>query len=390
MLKKLKASLDNGMCTGILLTDLSKAFDCISHELIIAKLYAHGFTKNSLSLVCDYLTQRKQRTRIRNKNSSWREIIYGVPQGSILGPLLFNIYINDLFLFSEEFLMCNYADDCSLYEFSDTVEQVIIKLEKDENLLIQWYKNNYLKPNPEKWHRLLNEIGNEHCAKIEQQFILNSANEKVLGVFFDNRLNFKCHLNKLCKKASQKLYALARVSNFMSCNQRKSIMNAFISSQFNYCPLLWMCHNRSLNTYINKIHHRALSIVYRDNTSSFDTLLEKSGTVSIHHRNIQSLAIEIFKSLNNLSPSLMSELFKVKETKYDLRTGNQLKSNVPRTTSYGIDSVSYLASKIWSQVPIDIKNCNTLDRFKKMIKTWTPSSCPCRLCKVYISNVGFI
>ena len=156
-------------------------------------------------------------------------------------------------------------------------------------------------------------------------------------------------------------------------------MNAFVSSQFNYCPLLWMCHNRSLNTQINKIHHRALSIVYRDNTSSFDTLLEKSGTVSIHHRNIQSLAIEIFKSLNNLSPSLISELFKMKETKYDLRTGNQLKSNVPCTTSYGIDSVSYLASKIWSQVTIDIKNCNTLDRFKKMIKTWAPRSCPCRL-----------
>ena len=136
--------------------------------------------------------------------------------------------------------------------------------------------------------------------KIGQQFILNSANEKVLGVFFDNKLNFKCHLNKLCKKASQKLHALARVSNFMSCNLRKIIMNAFISSQFNYCPLLWMCHNRSLNTQINKIHHRALSIVYRDNTSSFETLLEKPGSVSIHHSNIQSLVIEILKSLNNL------------------------------------------------------------------------------------------
>ena len=92
----------------------------------------------------------------------------------------------------------------------------------------------------------------------------------------------------------QKLHALARISNFMSCNQRKIIMNAFISSQFNYCPLLWMCHSRSLNTQINKIHDRALSIVYRDNASSFETLLEKS--VSVHHSNIQSLAIEIFKS----------------------------------------------------------------------------------------------
>ena len=286
--------------------------------------------------------------------------------------------------------MTNYADDCSPYEFSYTTEEVIIKLENDANLLIEWHKNNYLKPNPKKWHLLLSERGNELSVKIGQQLILNSEDEKVLGVFFDNSFNFNCHINKLCKKASQKLHALGRVSNFMSCNQRKIIMNAFISSQFNYCPLLWMCHSRSLNTQINKIHHRALSIIYRDNTSSFETLLEKSGSVGIHHRNIQSLAIEIFKSLNNLSPSIMPEVFKLKGTKYELRTGINLQYNNHCTTSYRIDSVSYLAPKIWSQIPTEIKNCKTLNKFKNLIKTWMPRSCPCRLCKVYVSNEGFI
>ena len=144
----------------------------------------------------------------------------------------------------------------------------------------------------------------------------------------------------------QKFHALARVSNFMSCNQRKIIMSAFISSQFNCCPLIWMCHNRSLNTQINKIHHRKLSIIYRDNTSSSGILLEKSGSVSIHHRNIQSLAIEIFKSLNNLSPAIMSELFKLKETKYKLRIAISLQSDNPRATSYGIDSLTILAQLV--------------------------------------------
>ena len=170
---------------------------------------------------------------------------------------------------------------------------------------------------------------------------------------FDNKLNFNCHLDKLCKKAGQKIHALARVFNFMSHKQRKVIMNAFISSQFNYCPLLWMLHSRSINLKINKIHHRALSIVYRDNNSFFESLLEKSGSVTIHHRNLQLLAVEIFKALNNLSPSIMSELFEIKDLKYELRNGGNLRLNLPRTSTYGIYSLSYLAANIWTQVSLE-------------------------------------
>ena len=199
----------------------------------------------------------------------------------------------------------------------------------------------------------------------------------------NNKLNFNCHLDKLCKKAGQKIHALARVSNFMSRKQRKVIMNAFISSQFNYCPLLWMLHSRSINLKINKIHHRALSIVYRDNNSSFESLLEKSGSVTIHHRNLQLLAVEIFKAGNNLSPSIMSELFEITDMKYELRNGGNLRLNLPRTSTDGIDSLSYLAANIWTQVSLEIKQCKSLSLFKQKIKTWTPEVCPCKLCKTY-------
>ena len=178
MLEKLNKALDKGLHTGILLTDLSKAFDSISHDLLIAKLNSYGFSKNSLNLLNDYLSGRKQRTKIGDNFSSYREIIYGVPQVSILGPLLFNIYINDLFLFSKDFNLANYADDCSPFEFSD----VIKKLEDDSCTLIKWHDSNYLKPDPDKWHLVLSDTNENMVICIADDRIANSSYEKILGI----------------------------------------------------------------------------------------------------------------------------------------------------------------------------------------------------------------
>ena len=223
---------------------------------------------------------------------------------------------------------------------------------------MDWYESNDLKPNPDKWHLLLSDKGDDYFIKIGTEDVFNSTDEKILGIYFDNKLNFNIHLKKLCKKASQKLHALARVSNLMSIGQRKLIMNAFIHSQFSYCPLLWMCHSRIIHSLINNIHERALRIVYKDNISSFSLLLEKSGSVSIHHRNLQMLAVEIYKAINNLSSPLMTELFQLKVTMYNLRNGSALVSSNKKGTNYGINSVSYLAPKIWDLVPEVIKIVN--------------------------------
>ena len=137
--------------------------------------------------------------------------------------------------------------------------------------------------------------------------IKSSQKEILLGINLDSELKFEDHVNFMCKKASQKLYALARIAPFMDLKQRRNIMKAFAESQFGYCPLIWMFHNREFNNKTNRIHERTLRITYKDKSSIFQELLEKDiekTSVSIHHGNIQKLAIEICKVLHVLSPPI--------------------------------------------------------------------------------------
>ena len=136
MIKRWKKSLDKKGYAGGVLIDLSKAFDALNHDSLLAKLYAYGFEKSSLKLIHSYLKNRWQRTKINNELSSWIELILGVPQGSILGPLLFNIYINDLFFIIDEVNVCNFADDTTLYACDQELDNLLNRLEHDSLLAI--------------------------------------------------------------------------------------------------------------------------------------------------------------------------------------------------------------------------------------------------------------
>ena len=390
MLEKWKRSLDKKNIAGALLTDLSKAFDCLDHELLIAKLNAYGFDRKSLLYIYSYLTEIKHRTKVNNSFSKWTNITSGVPQGSILGPLLFNIYLNDIFYFLDDHLLASYADDNTPYAVGKDVETVLNKLNNNTRILSLWFKDNYFKMNVEKCHLLITSQNDNISTTINGINILNKKSVKLLGIKIDNDLNFKEHILDLCNKANLKLHALARVSHLMDQRKLRILMKAFVESQFGYCPLLWMFHSRKINNRINKLHERALRIAHKNYKSSFDQLLIIDNSFTIHHRNLQRLAIEMFKVRNNLSPKFMETVFPISTHDYDLRTNVPFQRSNVHTVNYGTETISFRGPKTWAIVPNEIKYSRNLVIFKAKIKTWMPIGCGCRLCKVYIPNYGFI
>ena len=170
-----KCAVDNNDITGVLSMDLSKAFDCLPHSLLIAKLSAYGISDDSCQLVGSYLSSRKQRVKIGQHRSSWSTISKGVPQGSILGPLLFNIFINDIFHFIEHCKMYNYADDNTMSLSAPSLNEVKGKLQNDTHNAIQWFIDNGMVPNPSKFQFMVISNKKKHPTFRLQLILIQST-----------------------------------------------------------------------------------------------------------------------------------------------------------------------------------------------------------------------
>lgn len=388
MIEAWKKALDEGKVAGAILTDLSKAFDCISHELLIAKLAAYGFEKSALILVLNYLKGRKQRTRVNGTYSSWREILSGVPQGSILGPLLFNIFINDIFFFLNKCDITNFADDNTPYCIEKNIMHLLKNLEAETYSVLNWFRFNEMKPNQKKCHLIVAEpdyklYEPKSFIFLEDAFLESEEVVRLLGVQVDDRIAFEKHVNLILVEANKKLNALMRISKFMTKEKLRILVSAFIESQFNYCPLVWMFQLKTINNKINKLHARALRLIYRDRYYTFEELLEKDDSFSIHERNLQKLAIEMYKVKHNLCPKPFQDIFCLRER----GKGDFV---IPRinTVNRGEETVRYRGPKTWDMVPSDIKNSESLSIFKDRIKKWKPIGCTCRLCLTTIKGAG--
>ena len=167
-------------------------------------------------------------------------------------------------------------------------------------------------------------------------------------------MTFEPHIRSLCKKARQKLNAFARVAYSLKFEQRKVLLNAFITSQFYYAPVVWMFHNRKLNNHTNRIHEKALRIAYQGHNSAFNERLAKDSFFKTHDRDLKKLLIEKIKVKTKLAPEMMNEAFDFIECRYPLRNELRFKSRNICTVRYGIETAVFVGSRIWTNMSNEI------------------------------------
>ena len=375
MLSHWQRHLDNGKAIAGVLMDLSKAFDCISHDLLIAKLNAYGFSKSALLLIKSYLTDRYQRVVANGVFSSWRNMKIGVPQGSILGPLLFNIYLNDLFYSVSDVEFCNYADDNTLYSHDDSLDVLLSRLEDKMIGVSEWFRQNGLQLNADKCQLIV--LGRRRESPVS--IVVNGlrleecSTVKLLGILLDNKLSFREHVNVIVRKASSKLHALKRIKHFFSTDKMLLVAKAFIFSTIGYCPLVWSYSNK---TNINKLEslRRALDCLLNENSQPYVTL-------PIHRYHCEFLLKEIYMSSQQLSPSYMREVFEFKpQSHYGLRNKSTLLRDPVRTTRHGLLSLRHVGAKLWDTIPEEVKCSPTLTSFKNKLRALENLPCCCHLC----------
>ena len=242
-------------------------------------------------------------------------------------------------------------------------------LEIDFMILHKWFHENHMVLNPVKCHYIvIGDDDSSHKIILNNNEIACSSEENLLGIPLNSKLSFDSHITSLCKKAVQKLSAIAIINHYLTPDQKPLLLNSVVKSQFSYCPLIWIFTSRYLNNALNSIHERTLPLIYNDYELPFDRILEDNKQKSIHQKNIESLAIEIYKFQAGLTPPIMSDLFVTRENNYNLRNLRELESPLKRTVNFGTETISYRGSQIWNLIPGRLRALEKLNKFKKEIK----------------------
>ena len=328
--------------------------------------------------------------KINNFFSAFQELISGVPQGSILGPILFNIFINDLYFWIVNSDLANYADDNTISAFANTIKELITKLETESEIAINWFKENGMSANPDKFQAMiLNKCGRYndlHTLKIGGFDITSKESVELLGIEIDYKLNLNSHIGSLCKSAAGQLNTINAYNKYINFEAKKALLESFVQSNFNYCPLVWMLTSPKSMRKIENIQERVLRLLFDDHAETYENLLEKANKPNMVTRMHRSLAIEVYKTLNGYNPSYMKEIFMQNSRAAGSRRPNDIIAQGYKGITYGKNSLRVIAPGVWNNLPNDLRTAPSLQFFKGLIKTWSDfDNCKCKMCKVMVS-----
>ncbi|XP_048585576.1 uncharacterized protein LOC5515075 isoform X1 [Nematostella vectensis] len=365
-----KMARDERLSVNILSTDMSKAFDSMHPPLLLSKLKAYGAQDTCLRLLESYLSDRRNRVRMGKDLSSYSTVNRGCPQGSALGPLLWNIFQNDLPM-SVNTELSMYADDHQIYHCGQDPGVVTAKLSASAELATAWYESNLLAGNLKKYQTLSIGYGKKANASVDSisrisinnQEIRSADSLKLLGVTIDSQLNFSEHISIACKNAGRRIGVLMRLRNLIPTNAKLVLYKSAVLPYLTYCHLTWHFCKASDSRKLERLQERALRAVFKDWNCTYHELLIKANLSTLRNRRLQDICILMYKVKNGLCPSGISDLFSKKNTNYNLRLSDFV---IPRfhTVTYGKHSLRYMGAKLWNSLPRAERSIDSLKSFK--------------------------
>jgi len=379
-----KSELDDNNVVGAILMDLSKAFDCLPHKLLIAKLNAYGVGDEACQLVASYFHGRQQRVKLHDVRSEWLPLVKGAPQGSLFGPITLNMLTNDLLILVAELCrIYNYADDNTISVCGKDYQSVKDSIEDITRCILEWFRKNFLQANPDKFQSIIFNRSNschEGFFDVSGSRVVHEKQVKLLGVHIDFKLSFTEHVSAVCKKAGKHLNVLGRLSKTLNDEDKLTLFYSFILSHFNYCSAIWHFSSVSDVLKMEKIQKRALQYVFNDFKSSYMYLLAKAERNCLYIERLKAILIEVYKSIHKLGPSYLHNLFTAKVSNYDFRSVSSLTLPKFNTVTYGKGTLKYEGCKLWNELSNDMKSSPTLKVFKSKLAKWKGPICSCNTC----------
>lgn len=372
LIDSISNATDSSEFTVGVFIDLSKAFDTIHHATLLKKLYRYGIRGTAYTWLKSYLTNRKQYVHLNGANSDIQMVSYGVPQGSVLGPKLFILFINDICDVLQNVNCVLFADDTSLYASGPELEQLLNAVENDLKILKKWFDINQLSLNINKTNFIL--FGNKKIKipiklSIDDRAIEQVNQTKFLGVIIDDKLNWKAHIDNLKRKISKTIAILHKVKYSVNKKSLHTLYCSLLLPYLTYCVEVWGHTFKSIIHSVFILQKKAIRIInHCDYLIPTNSLFIKSRLLKLEDLTNLNTAVIMYKAYHNILPDCMQELFIQRETKYNLR-GTAIFNKIKVRTNTKGKCTTVKGVNLWNTLDNELKTANSIHIFKKLYKT---------------------